>query len=357
MCCLDGNTNSPEGSNGPMGKACKSLDKDQLKQKLLFKKKIATTIPKLAPHYLKEQRDLKMLHDWCWAIHNGKFDSEDEQAYYEKALCPKMHNARWFTTFIRILSAFARLRNPSQIWIIMVTYILQAYAKNVFAIHFQPLLIHGSVHFNTFLRDSEQCLRPFKGKFKFVVRIDRKTKKNIWSKDLFKDKIFPSFTRYQNACYLHPESILLSAVASDDKIMAQNAFEIYSKSLKVHENRETIRKFKPPQPEWVNVQAENCLDMLKWDLIPDDYITPSPLLMGLFKEEEHIRKIVYGTGKLEIPKFLSHSQHNEAAIKQTTLSAKFNRTHDQQQANILTAKKSRVEFPLDFKVSVLAEKT
>ena len=355
MCCLDGDTDGPEGTNGPIGQACKSLDKNQLKQKLLFRKKIATTIPKVDPEYLKSQRDLKMLHDWCWAIHNGKFDSEEEQNYYEKALCPKMHNARWWTTYIRILSAFARLQRPTQAWIIMVTYILQAYAKNVFAIHFKPLMIYGSVHFNTYLRDSEQCLRPFIGKFKFVAATDKKTKKNIWSKDLFKDKIFPSFIRYQNCCYIHPESVLLSGVASDDKEMAQKAFEIYSKSLKVHENRTTIRRFTPPKPEWVNVQADNCLDMLKWELIPDDYITPPPLLMGLFKEED-IRKVVYGNGKLDIPPFLSHSQFNEAAIKQTTLSAKFNRTHDQQQANILTAKKSREDFPLDFKLIDFTEK-
>ena len=77
--------------------------------------------------------------------------------------------------------------------------------------------------------------------------------------------------------------------------------------------------------------------------------------MGLF-EKEDIRKIVYGTGKLQIPDFLSHSQHNERAIKQTTLSAKFNRTHNQQMANILSAKKSREEFPLSFKKSDFAEK-
>ena len=356
MCCLDGDTNGVEGTNGPIGQACKSLDKDQLKMKLRFKMKIATNIPKLDPKYLKGQRDLKLLHDWCWAIHNGKFDSEEEQAYYEKALCPKMHNARWFTTYIRILSAFARLIYPSRVWIIMVTYILQAYAKNVFAIHFKPLMIHGSVHFNNYLRDSEQCLRPFIGKFKFSAGIDKRTEKIIWSRDLFQDKIFPCFTRYQNACYLHPESILLSGVASDDKKMAQKAFEIYIKSLKFHENRETIRRFIPPKPEWVNVQAENCIEMLKWDMIPDDYITPPPLLMGLYKEVEDIRKIVYGSGKLDIPPFLSHSQFNEAAIKQTTLSAKFNRTHDQQQANILTAKKSREDFPLGFRLSHFTEK-
>ena len=95
--------------------------------------------------------------------------------------------------------------------------------------------------------------------------------------------------------------------------------------------------------------------MLKWDSMPDDYVTPPPLLMGLF-ELEHIRKIVYGTGKLDIPDFLSHSQHNERAIKQTTLSAKFNRSHAQQQANILSAKKSREEFPLNIKLSDYAEK-
>ena len=153
---------------------------------------------------------------------------------------------------------------------------------------------------------------------------------------------------------IRDRSILLSAVASDDKDMAQKGFEIYSKAVEHHKNSTTIRKFEPPKAEWVNVKANNCLEMLNWDKIPNDYITPPPLLMGLF-EKEDIRKIVYGTGKLDIP-FLSHSQHNERAIKQTTLSAKFNRTHHQQQANILSAKKSREEFPLNFKLSDFAEK-
>ena len=52
MCCLDGDTNGVEGTNGPIGQACKSLDKDQLKMKLRFKMKIATNIPKLDPKWM-----------------------------------------------------------------------------------------------------------------------------------------------------------------------------------------------------------------------------------------------------------------------------------------------------------------
>ena len=81
--------------------------------KLIFKKRIATNVPKLAPALLKEYRDLKLLHDWCHAIANGGFDTDEEQKYYEITPSPKMHNARWWTTFIRILSAFARSKNLS----------------------------------------------------------------------------------------------------------------------------------------------------------------------------------------------------------------------------------------------------
>ena len=353
-------TSDPLGSKGVMGTAAKELDKNMTK--LVFKKRIETWIPKLAPAVLKEYRDLKLFHDWCHAIANGGFEDEDMQKYYEKAISPKMHNARWWTTFIRILSAFARLKNPSMPWIIMVTYIVQAYAKNVFDIHFKPHITMGSVHYHKFLQNSELCLRPFKEekwvvtflkknfKTHFLMKFKKlkKEKKNIPKTDLFEDYIFPVFTRYQNMCYGHPESVLLAAVASDDKTIAQRAFEIYVKSLELHNKRKDIRRFEL-KLEWINPRAENFLDMIKWDIMSENDITPPPMLIKFF-ETEHIRKIVYGTGKLEFLNFLSHSQANERAIKQTTLSAKFNRTHDQQQANILSAKKSRVEFPLHFKV-------
>ena len=343
MYTLDESKSSdPLGSSGVMGTAAKNLDKNMTK--LVFKKKIETWVPKLAPAVLKEHYDLKLFHDWCHAIHNGKFENDEEQKYYEITPSPKMHNARWWTTFIRILSCFARLKNPSQQWIILVTYVVQAYAKNVFDIHFGPHITMGSVHYNTYLRNSELCLKKFQGD-KWLASILRKLKKN----DLFQDIIFPVFIRYQNSCYGNPESVLLSAVASDDKTIAQRAFEIYVKALEFHKDRKDIRKF-VLKPEWINATAENCLDMINWHMLRENDITPPPLLMGLF-DTEHIRKIVYGEGKLEIPPFLSHSQHNERAIKQTTLSAKFNRTHFQQQANILSAKKSRDEFPLQFKLS------
>ena len=367
-------TNDPLGSGGVMGTAAKTLDQNMTK--LIFKKRIATNVPKLAPALLKEYRDLKLLHDWCHAIANGGFETDDLQKYYEITPSPKMHNARWWTTYIRILSAFARLKNPTMPWIIMVTFILQAYAKNVFDIHFYPHITMGSVHYNEFLRNSELCLRPFK-EDKWVVSFlkrnlkihfpnsckycskwfareptlkqHQKTHRNaeIRVTYLFEDFIFPVFTRFTNSCWGNPESVLLAAVASDDKTIAQRAFEIYVKSLELHEKREDIRRF-VLKPEWINPMAENCFDMIKWEIMSENDITPPPLLMGLF-DVEHIRKIVYGTGKLEFPNFPSHSQANERAIKQTTLSAKFNRTHDQQLANILSAKKSREDFPLNSK--------
>ena len=101
-----------------------------------------------------------------WAIHHGKFETEEMEKQYEIKPTPPMHSARWFTTYIRVLNCFARMKKPSLKWVILVTYILQAYAVNVFAIHFKPHIIYGSVHYNSYLRDSEKCLRPFKGKFK-----------------------------------------------------------------------------------------------------------------------------------------------------------------------------------------------
>ena len=290
MLALDeATTNGPKGSRGEIGTACKELEKNM--NKFQFKVKIETHIPYIGREYLKQQRDLKMLHDLCWAIHHGKFETEEIQKEYELKPTPPMHSARWFTTYIRVLNCFARMENPSLIWIIMVTYILQAYAKNVFAIHFKPHIIYGSVHYNSYLRDSEKCLRQFKGKFNGL--------------DLFKEYILPTFTRQENGCYAHPESVLLAAIASDDKKMAKKALAIYEKSLEFHGNSTEIRKFIVPTPDMINVKAKNCLEMLKWKKLTDEYITPPPLLKGLFSIE-HIREVVNGTGKLEFPNICSH---------------------------------------------------
>ena len=69
------------GSKGVLGTAAKTLDQNMTK--LIFKKRIATNVPKVAPALLKEYRDLKLLHDWCHAIANGGFETDDLQKYYE----------------------------------------------------------------------------------------------------------------------------------------------------------------------------------------------------------------------------------------------------------------------------------
>ena len=290
-------------TNGPMAKAILGLALEKNRTPFLFKLLIKTNVPKLDRNLLKGTPDLLQAYDLCWALHDGVIDP----SYLNKDP-PPMNNARWFNTFVRALMVFIRLENPSANWIVFVTLITQAYFPYIFAIHFQPHLKFAAVHFHKFLKRTYDLLKNFSGNYFFKEEKHKKTGKMVMV------GVFATFIR--NGYSAHPESVLLAGLASEDKAVARRAFDLYEKAVERHKNRTDIRRFVVPTQDQYNLDAEHFFDMLDWDNLPEDYITPPPLVMGLYPDMEELRRVVNSSSEqLIFPKnILAHSRNNERQI-------------------------------------------
>ena len=108
----------------------------------------------------------------------------------------------------------------------------------------------------------------------------------------------------------------------------------------------SIRKFILPTQEQINLEADNVLDLLKWDKYPKKYQTSPPLLRDFCDDDlEDVDQLRQDP---VISNILCHSQQCERAIKQTTLSSKTNIGKENVKANILVSNQSRKELPIDF---------
>ena len=104
---LDGKTDGPLGPSGPIGKAIKNLNKN-LKPFVDFER-VQSNVPEINNiEAYKNRQDLMILLDLIRALESGNVDVK----YLMKQL-PAMHNARWFTTFIRIIRLYMQTENPS----------------------------------------------------------------------------------------------------------------------------------------------------------------------------------------------------------------------------------------------------
>ena len=276
---LDGDTTSTDGiPRGPMGQRIKALRQSLTGFK--FKIKIMTNLPKLDPKYFNGQEDLRMLHDFCHAIAEGKVDDEFIRKYKKKKPF-KGNGARWRTLFINAFNDFTRNPRPSKNWIIFITFLSQAYVPAVFDVVLKPHAKFAATHFYNYYRRSYLALKPFPGVF---------------------DKIEKYFVI--NGYNSHPEQVTLSAFLSGDIELATRAFEIIEAAIEHNKNRTDIRKYYPPSADKLNPEAENVLDLLHWDKLEKDYITVSPLLYPRFSLER-LRRVLDGE-KLDIGNFLNH---------------------------------------------------
>ena len=46
-----------------------------------------------------------------------------------------------------------------------------------------------------------------------------------------------------------------------------------------------VRKFIQPKKDWINFEAWEILDLLHWNRLPEDYVTPPPILNNFTDEE------------------------------------------------------------------------
>ena len=118
FCFLDGSTDGPLGPNGPIGRAIKNLNKN-LKPFVNFTR-IASNLPNIPPEMFIGQEDLKILYDLVKGIESGFINPE----YLLKEM-PNISNARWRTTFIRILRLYVQTENPTKELKILVNFIVK----------------------------------------------------------------------------------------------------------------------------------------------------------------------------------------------------------------------------------------
>ena len=156
-------------------------------------------------------------------------------------------------------------------------------------IYFQPLLINGSVHLFNYLKKSKQCLS--------AVHFD------------FVKKYF-----LINGGYFHPENVLVAGLLSPHSTpeIRERAKTYQLTSRLIHENRDDVRRFFPPNAHQINfdnLDNISFFDVLKWNELPDDFVTPSPV-MNIYTVDE-----VEDYDNLIFPDFKCHSQKCEADMK------------------------------------------
>ena len=302
-----------------------------------FNIKIKTNVPKLDRNLLKEQRDLLELYDFCWALNDGEIDPK----YLEKQP-PPMNSARWINGFVRGLNVVIRLDFEliTENWRMYCTLITQAYAPYIFDIHFHPHLKLASIHFHKFLMATKEILQPFGGEV---------YNENTGETLTYFEKLFETFVR--NGYCMHPEGLLLAGITYPDKVVALRALEIHAKAVEYHKNRGDVRRFEKPDKSKYNLEAKHFFDALDWANLSDNYITPSPLILGLYPDVDELRNKINRGEEIKLPKNLvMHARNNERAIRQTSLSVAKYKTHEQQTANIVASTISRKSHPLDSRV-------
>jgi len=122
FCFLDGSTDGPLGPNGPIGRAIKNLNKN-LRPFVDFVR-IQSNLPDIR-ELLKGQEDLIILYDLVKGIESGIIDP----IYLLKEM-PNISNARWRTTFIRILRLYVQTPAPSEELKILVNFIIKVWFAN-----------------------------------------------------------------------------------------------------------------------------------------------------------------------------------------------------------------------------------
>ena len=198
-----------------------------------------------------------------------------------------------------------------------------AYAPMVFDVFLKPEWYHGSSHIFTYAKRSKACLN-----------IEQFTK----VKEYF----------LINGWWFHPENVLACALVSPESTpqMKKKALKIIleARARERAENTGEIRYFINPKEDQLNFDAPNFLEVLRWNQLPLDYITPPPLFKD-FSDDE-LRESIKPKGKpLNIPRFLCHSQHCEGCILKTTKSVTKNIGYANQKSSIIGANSSREKYP------------
>ena len=200
---------------------------------------------------------------------------------------------------------------------------MQAYAPFHVDVALDPALESSSIHWLTYMQRAKACLENAYDDWKHI-------------KKYFITNSYP----------MHPENLLYNSVISprtsqDERIYALDLI-LDARARRYISTSQSIRKFILPTEQQINWNANTPMEFLKWDKV---YITPPPLLED-FSDDQLIEH-VYGDVKLDVPKLLSHQQHNERAVKAVTKEVAHNVGIQAQKGNIFLTDESRKTFPIN----------
>ena len=149
-----------------------------------------------------------------------------------------------------------------------------------------------------------------------------------------------------NGWWFHPENVLICGLLSP-----LSTPQIQKKALKIileararerEQNTGEIRLFETPTEDKLNFDAPNFFEVLRWNELKPEDITPPPLL-SIYSDDE-LKESLEGK-PLNVPRLLCHSQHVEGAVQKTTKSVTKNIGHANQKSNLVGAGSSREKYP------------
>ncbi|ESO05609.1 hypothetical protein HELRODRAFT_171263 [Helobdella robusta] len=271
---LDGKTSNPRCFSGEIGKMLENCEK----LSIAAFEPIETELPSI------HQNDLSTDQTYLFDIRN-RIMKGDIPLSLSLRNPGKMSHSRWITTANRILRLYVAVQNPSTALKVLAQYVMKVYPPSWFEIKLKPTNKTGSNHFLGIIKKCRYLPEELKNLLNPVLQ--------------------------RNAYFAHPENILLSMLADEQKHIRELALRRILKCRANDATLNTVRVFKVPK---LNFDAINYYDMIDWHATE---ITEPPLTKDITTEalEQMIMDIPNNIEFLKLP---CHTQAVERMIKLVT---------------------------------------
>ena len=283
---LDGATSSGSGFTGTVGKMLPNVEKMELNTEFEALTE-GEALPELPKNVLDNMStDQKVAYSLCQAVKRGELSSN----LTDIQIGPINH-ARWLTVGARIVYLWTRKHDLTgeamDTLRLLVKFCLESYFKLFFEIKVKDTLQDASRHILTQLR----ILRSLP--------------------TIIQDIVTPYIKL--SAWYAHPESVLLSLLASDLPEEREFAVSLILKQ-RGHSDRGdmSVRPFRAPN---INMNAEALPELISWESVG---VQEPVFTCSMTKSEIESLRI----SPLKLPHVKIHTQSTERAVKCVTEAAK-----------------------------------
>ena len=152
-----------------------------------------------------------------------------------------------------------------------------------------------------------------------------------------------SYFTVHDGFFFNPENVMICGFLSPmspPEIKAR-ALEMIlrARAYELQKPPNYVRIFQNPLPSQLDYNSQNFFDVLLWDQLPNDYITPPPILRNFSNGDLKSSLIID-----KIPRFLCHSQGNEFHVANTTKAVSKKIGKEQQKSNIISTIQSRKNY-------------